>query len=342
MEASFRWVPVTAIAPVAWGATYFVTHRFLPADHPLYGAVIRALPAGLLLLLVRRTLPSGSWWWRSLVLGTLNMGAFFALVYLAAQVLPTSVASTIMATAPVVMMLIAWAALAERPGVAHLAGAGIGIAGVSLLLLDGAGAVDLSGVLASAAAMVMSSLGYVLAKKWSAGVRVRPATDRQVDVFSLTAWQLVAGGAVLLPVAVAVEGRPPALDGPALLGFGYVTVVATALAFAAWFTGLRHLSAGTVGLVGLLNPVTGLLLGTVVAGETLAPHQIGGLVLVFLGILLGQPVGTRLLGAVRTIRAGPAPKAAARGAAPPGPPGPIESPDPARSCAITQAADTNR
>jgi len=286
-------VSVTAIAPVAWGTTYFVTHRFLPADYPLYGAAIRALPAGLLLLLVRRTLPQGSWWWRSLVLGTLNMGAFFALVYLAAQALPTSIASTIMATAPVVMMLIAWAALSERPRAAHLAGAGIGIGGVCLMLLTGAVTVDFSGVLASIAAMVMSSLGYVLAKKWSAGI----------DVFSLTAWQLIAGGAALLPVAAVAEGPPPALDGPTIVGFGYVTTVATALAFAAWFTGLRHLSAGTVGLIGLLNPITGVLLGAAVAGETLTPQQISGLVLVFLGIFLGQPVALRLLALVRTTRA---------------------------------------
>jgi probable blue pigment (indigoidine) exporter len=284
---------VTAIAPVAWGSTYFVTHRYLPPDYPLYGAAIRALPAGLLLLLVRRTLPHGSWWWKSLVLGTLNMGAFFALVYLAAQTLPTSIASTIMATAPVVMMLIAWAALSERPRVAYLAGAGLGIGGVGLMLLNGAVAVDLSGVLASVAAMVMSSLGYVLAKKWGAGA----------DVFSLTSWQLIAGGAVLLPVAVVMEGSPPTLNGSAIVGFGYVTVVATALAFAAWFTGLRHLTAGTVGLIGLLNPITGVLLGAVIAGETLAPQQICGLVLVFLGILLGQPVMVRLVALVRATRA---------------------------------------
>jgi probable blue pigment (indigoidine) exporter len=293
MEATWRWAPVTAIAPVAWGTTYFVTHRFLPADYPLYGAAIRALPAGLLLLLVRRTLPRGSWWWKSLVLGTLNMGAFFALVYLAAQALPTSIASTIMATAPVAMMLIAWAALSERPRAAHLAGAGVGIGGVCLMLLDGAIAVDFSGVLASVAAMVMSSCGYVLAKKWSAGT----------DVFSLTSWQLIAGGVVLVPVAAMVEGAPPSLDGPMIAGFGYVTVVATALAFAAWFAGLRHLSAGTVGLIGLLNPMTGVLLGAVIAGETLAPHQICGLALVFLGILLGQPAAARLAGRVRAARA---------------------------------------
>ncbi|MCW6006956.1 DMT family transporter [Micromonospora sp. CPCC 205371] len=283
MEGNFRWVLVTAFAPVAWGATYLVTHRYLPPDHPIWGAAIRALPAGLLLLLVRRRLPRGSWWWRSAVLGALNMGAFFALVYVAAQTLPTSVASTIMATSPVVMMAFAWAALSERPRAIRVVGALVGLGGVGLMLFDGGGAVKITGVLASVAAMTMSSFGYVLAKKWSA----------DVDVFSLTAWQLIAGGLVLLPAAFAVEGAPPALDGPAVLGFGYVTVVATAVAFAAWFTGLRHLGAGTVGLVGLLNPVTGVLLGTAIAGERLAPHQIAGIVLVLGGILAGQARSNR-------------------------------------------------
>lgn len=73
-----------------------------PGDYPLWGAVIRATPAGLLLLAVSRSRPSGSWWWKSAILGILNMSAFFALVYVAAQLLPTSAASVIMATSPVV------------------------------------------------------------------------------------------------------------------------------------------------------------------------------------------------------------------------------------------------
>jgi probable blue pigment (indigoidine) exporter len=270
-----KWVAVTAVAPVAWGSNYYVTHEFLPAGSPLYGALLRALPAGLLLLAVRRRLPVGRWWWRSLVLGTLNMSAFFVLVYVAAQLLPTSVASTVMATAPVVMMLFAWLLLGVPPRVRQLVGAGLGIAGVALMLLAGVAAVDVRGVLASVAAMVMSSLGYVLAKKWGDGV----------DVLSLTAWQLVAGSLVLLPVAVIAE-TPPVLDERALLGFAYVTVVATAVAFAAWFAGLRHLDAGTVGLVGLLNPVTGVLLGTAIAAEALSVRQLFGLALVLAGILV--------------------------------------------------------
>jgi probable blue pigment (indigoidine) exporter len=282
MEVKLRWAAVTAVAPVAWGTTYFVTHRYLPAAYPLYGGAIRALPAGLLLLVVRRRLPRGSWWWRAAVLGTLNMGAFFALVYVAAQSLPTSVASTVMATSPVVMMVFAWAALAERPRPGHLAGALAGLAGVALMLFTGPVAVNGTGVLASVAAMTMSSFGYVLAKRWG--------TD--IDVLSLTSWQLIAGGVVLAAAAAVVEGPPPPIGVGALLAFGYVSVVATALAFAAWFAGLRRLRTGTVALIGLLNPVSGVLLGTAVAGETLDARQLCGLGLVFTSVLLGQ--ATRL------------------------------------------------
>lgn len=293
MEDKWRWVLVTAIAPVAWGSTYYVTRAYLPPDHPLYGAAIRALPAGLLLLAVCRALPQGAWWWRSVVLGVLNMSAFFALVYLAAQLLPTSVASVIMAVSSVAMMLIAWALLAERPALLPVLGAGLGIAGVCAMLLNGAESIDPLGVAASVAAMVTSSFGYVLAKKWGG----------QVPVLASTSWQLIAGGLVLLPVAVLLEGAPPALDAEAVIAFTYVSVVATALAFAAWFTGLRHLRAGSVGLVGLLNPVTGVLLGTLLAAETLTGRQIAGILLVLAGILLGRSTTTRRRRRRRTLTA---------------------------------------
>ncbi|MFD7781955.1 EamA family transporter [Streptomyces nojiriensis] len=284
MEANVRWVALTAVAPVAWGANYFVTHEFLPADHPLYGAALRALPAGLVLLALCRRRPHGAWWGRSAVLGLLNVSVFFFLVFTASQLLPTSVASTVMAVSPLVMMLAAWPLVAERPGVAHLAGALIGLGGVCLMLLGGADGISLPGVLASAAAVLVSSVGHVLAKRWNAGAA-------GTGVLASTAWQLTTGGLLLLPVAVAVEGAPPPMSPSALIAFCYVGLVATALAFAAWFAGLRHLPAGTVGLIGLLNPVTGVLLGTAVAGEALTVRQLGGLALVLGGVALGRPPG---------------------------------------------------
>ncbi len=134
----------------------------------------------------------------------------------------------------------------------------------------------------------MSSFGHILTKRWSA----------DADVLASAAWQLTAGGLFLLPAAAAAEG--PRLSSSALLAFGYVTLIATALAFAAWFTGLRHLPAGTVGLTGLLNPVTGVLLGTALAAEVLTVQQLCGLALVLAGVILGRPTRTSRRGSTRS------------------------------------------
>lgn len=179
------------------------------------------------------------------------------------------------------MIALAWPLLGERPRGRAVLGALTGIVGVVLMLASGVDAVDPLGVVVSVAAMALSAFGHVLTKRWGAGA----------DVLSMTSWQLVAGGAVLVGPALVVEGAPPPLTGSTLLGFAYVSVVATAVAFVAWFTGLRHLEAGTVGLIGLLNPVTGVVLGLLVADESLGAHQVLGLVLVPVGVLLGQRTG---------------------------------------------------
>jgi probable blue pigment (indigoidine) exporter len=278
MAAHRRWLIVTALAPVAWASTYFVTREYLPQDQPLYGAFIRAMPAGLLLIALSRRRPRGSWWWKSVILGTLNMGAFFALVYVAAQELPTSTATTIMATSPMVVMLAAWLLIQERPSWSKVLGAVVGVLGVAVMVLNTVSPVSVLGLTTSAAAMLMSSCGYVLAKRWIG----------EVDILSSTAWQLIAGGLTLLLPAVVIEGAPRPMSTSSAVAFGYVSVIATALAFVCWFAGLRRLPAATVGLIGLLNPVTGTLLGAALASEVITPRQGLGVGLTLGGVLLGQ------------------------------------------------------
>ncbi|MBC7761186.1 MAG: EamA family transporter [Candidatus Saccharibacteria bacterium] len=273
-----RWILVTAIAPIAWGTNYYVTRQFLPADLALWGTVIRALPAGIILLAIARRRPRGSWWWKSLVLGCLNVGVFFILIYVASQLLPSSVASTVMATSAAVMMLIAWPLLGERPRLFGVIGAGLGFGGVCILLLGEQSTVDPRGVAASPGAMLLSSTGYVLTRRWK-------TTE---TVLATTSWQLIAGGLVVLPFAIATQRGLPRLNSTELLGFAYVTIIATALAFVAWFSGLRHLKAGTVGLVGLLNPLTGVLLGAVLASEPFGSRQGLGVIIVLAGVVIGQ------------------------------------------------------
>ncbi len=282
MEA--KWIAVTAVAPVAWGANYVVTKQLLPADVPLWGSALRALPAGLVLLAIARTLPRGAWWWRSAVLGTMNVGAFFLLVYVAAQLLPSSVAASVMALAPLAMAGFGWLLLSERPTPFMLGGAVAGIVGVLLLVGGASGSVDPLGVAASLAALALSCCGAVLTKRWS---------DADAPLLAMTSWQLVAGGGVLAVAAAVAEGPPPALDGGTASGFAFTSLVATAVAYLCWFGGLARLRAATVGVVGLLNPVTGVLLGAVVAHERFTLAQVVGIALVLGGILTASQSRTK-------------------------------------------------
>ena len=65
-------------------------------------------------------------------------------------------------------------------------------------------------------------------------------------------------------------------------------MVGTIVAYLCWFTGLRHLPAGTVAIVGLLNPVMGTALGVALAAEAFGPVQALGMALVIGGVLAGQ------------------------------------------------------
>ncbi|WP_415094168.1 EamA family transporter, partial [Nocardioides sp.] len=289
----------TAIAPLAWGSGYYVTAHYLPPDRPLFGAAVRALPFGLLLLALAPGLLPRGWWLRTALLGMLNVGAFFVLVFVAAYRLPGGLASTLTATSPLVIMLLAWAMVAERPARASLAAAVVGVGGVALLVLDGGVVVDLLGVAAAVAAVLCSSLGFILVKRW------RPP----VSLPTFTAWQLVFGGLVLAPVALLAEGAPPAMGLREVGGFLYLGGIGTVTAYVVWFRGLRTLPAAAVALIGLLNPVAGTIIGVVLAGESFGLAQGAGMALVLGGIVLGQPA---VLDALRS-RGPRAPRRRSRG-----------------------------
>ncbi|MGW5668842.1 EamA family transporter, partial [Micromonospora sp. NPDC003776] len=113
-----RWADVllTAAAPVTWGTTYLVTAELLPAGRPLWSGVLRALPAGLLLFALTRHRPHGGWWWRAAVLGALNIGAFFPLLFVAAYRLPGGTAAVLGAAQPLLVAALGAAVLGQRPG----------------------------------------------------------------------------------------------------------------------------------------------------------------------------------------------------------------------------------
>jgi probable blue pigment (indigoidine) exporter len=293
----WRFVFLTMVAPAAWGTTYIVTEQFLPPDRPLFAATVRALPVGLVLLALRRRLPRGIWWWRAAALGVCNIGLFFPLIFLAAYHLPGGLAATVQAASPLAVMALALPIIRERPGAIRIGAALVGLVGVALLVLRSPGAVDPLGLVGAFGSVLVSALGFVLIKRWPA----------PVDMMTLISWQLVVGGLVLLPVALLVEGPPPAIDLPAAAGFVWLAVMGTGVAYYCWFTGLVRMPAGAVSLIGLVNPVVGTALGVAFAGELFGWAQALGMVLVLGGVLAGQPSVSAWLRRLRTPAPAPSP-----------------------------------
>jgi probable blue pigment (indigoidine) exporter len=282
----------TALAPMLWGTTYLTTTMFLPEDRPMLAATMRALPAGLLLLAVCRRLPSGAWWWKSWVLGMLNIGAFFALLFIAAYRLPGGVAAIVGGIQPLIVALLASRLLHERLTTRVMVAGLSGMLGVGLITLQAQARLDAVGVLAALGGTLSMASGIVLSKKWG-----QPAPP-----LATTAWQLITGGLSLLVVMFIFEGLPPALLTPSNIGgFAYLSLVGTAFAYVMWFRGISRLPASTTAFLGLLSPVVAMLLGWAVAGENFAALQMLGIFLVLGSIasaIIAKKVEPRVEGEV--------------------------------------------
>ncbi|WP_121747030.1 EamA family transporter [Streptomyces sp. E2N166] len=273
-------IALTALAPVSWGTTYAVTTEFLPADRPLFTGLMRALPAGLLLLAVARVLPRGAWWWKAAVLGALNIGAFFPLLFLSAYRLPGGMAAAVGSVGPLIVVGLSALLLGQRPTVRSVLTGVVAAFGVSLVVLKAAGSLDALGVLAALAATASMSAGIVLTKRWGRPDGVGP--------LALTGWQLTAGGLLIAPLALLAEGAPPALDGSAAGGYLYLALANTAVAYWLWFRGIGRLSATQATFLGPLSPLTAAVVGWAALGQALTPVQLAGMALAFGATVAGQ------------------------------------------------------
>lgn len=275
-------VLTTALAPVAWGTTYLVTTELLPAGHPLFAGLLRSLPAGLLAVAISRRFPSGSWWWKSFALGALNIGAFFPLLFLAAERLPGGGAAAVAGAQPLIVLALGALVLHERIRPITAAAALVGAGGVALVVLGPAAELDLWGVLAALGGVTATGVGMILTKRWGRPVGVGPV--------SYAGWQLSAGGMLLLPVTLMVEGVPREIDGNAALGYLWLATAGGIIAYTLWFRGVQQLPVVAPGLLALLSPIVATLLGLVVAGERFTAPQAIGFVLTLGALALGQVV----------------------------------------------------
>ena len=269
---------LAACAPVIWGSSYIVTTELLPELSPLTVAALRALPAGLLMLAITRNLPTRDWWGKLLILGALNFSIFWAALFVAAYRLPGGVAATLGAVQPLIVLFLASALLGTALTGRGVAAAVTGMLGVAMLVLGPNAGLDATGIIAALIGAGSMATGVVLTRLW----------QPPVSALTFTAWQLTAGGLLLLPVALWFDPPLPMLTLSHLTGLVWLSVIGAALTYVFWFRAIERLGPAAITSLGFLSPLSAVLLGWILLGQTLSVWQILGAGIVLASVWAGQ------------------------------------------------------
>lgn len=268
---------LTALTPMMWGSTYIVTTELLPSGYPFLAALLRVLPAGIILILITRILPNRHDWLKVIVLGVLNIGVFQVMLFIAAYRLPGGLAAILGAVQPiVVLVLMASIAKMRIPQVAWLS-AFMGVVGMVLMLYSPAMKIDFMGVIAALLGAISMAFGTFLSRYW----RV------DLPLAAFTGWQLFFGGLVILPVFLIFESWPE-MSLKNIVGYSYLSIFGALIAYLLWFRGLQRLSPAVVSSIGLLSPVTAFFLGWIFLGESLTLLSMGGFIMILASIFMIQ------------------------------------------------------
>ncbi|WP_017348759.1 EamA family transporter [Pantoea sp. A4] len=274
----WRDVLLTALAPAIWGSTYIVTTQFLPPDRPFTAALIRVLPAGILLLLLTRRLPAYRELGRLLILSALNIGVFQALLFVAAYRLPGGLAAVLGAIQPLLVMVLVWAVDRHAPRQITLFAAVAGVIGMAVLLLSPRTVFEPIGIAAALLGAVCMASGVWLTRRWKINL----------PVMALTGWQLVLGGLILAPAAWLIDAPLPTLTAWQYAAYAWLCLAGALLAYALWFRGIARLPGVAVASLGLLSPLTAVLLGWIVLSQAISGTALIGLVVVLISVMVVQ------------------------------------------------------
>lgn len=274
----WRDVLLTAIAPAIWGSTYIVTTQFLPPDRPFTAALIRVLPAGILLLLFIRRLPERRDIGRLIILSALNIGVFQALLFVAAYRLPGGLAAVLGAIQPLLIMVLIWVFDKHAPKQITLWGALAGVVGMAMLLLSPQTVFEPIGIAAALLGAMCMASGVWLTRRWQI----------KLPVMALTGWQLALGGIMLIPAAWIFDAPLPVLTLPQWAAYSYLSLAGAFVAYALWFRGISRLPSVAVASLGLLSPLTAVALGWVVLSQEISGIAFIGLFIVLVSVLVVQ------------------------------------------------------
>ena len=295
--ALFAWIAVCLL----WGTTYLAIRVCLETMPPMLMAGLRWSIAGVLLfgyLLARgERLPSASAWRGIALLGFLMMVLGNGGVVWAEQTVPSGLAAVMVAASPFWMAGVeACRADGERLTWRAAVGFLIGFAGIVLLVWPelthsvATVSTDHGSFLAGVVALQVACFG------WSAGSSYSKRHARTENVLTLSAGQMLAGGAMMLALGtLRGEWSSLAFSTRSVISFTYLSTIAAIGGFVAYTYALRHLPVSLVSLYAYVNPVIAVALGVAVLGEAFTWRMGLAAALVFGGVAIVQRRGqTRL------------------------------------------------
>jgi drug/metabolite transporter (DMT)-like permease len=265
---------------LVWGSTYLAIKFALPSFPPFFQMGTRFLFAGALLMAWQRwrkaPWPNRTQWRNALLVGTLMLGGGMGGTALAEVTVGSGLVVAFIAVSPLMI-----AALNRLWGVApsrlELMGILVGLAGV-LMLTQGAGfQASPIGLAAIMVACSTWSLGSVLSQ------RVWPLAPGATGFAS----EMICGGAVLMLMS-ALHGEVPVWPPQplAVAAWLYLVVFGSLIAFNAYMHLLAHASAAVASSYTFVNPVIAMLLGVLVAGESVTGGEWAAVAVVLAGVLL--------------------------------------------------------
>jgi drug/metabolite transporter (DMT)-like permease len=285
MSAAPRAILALIVMSLIWGYNWVLVKEAMRLVSPFDFSAIRTLGGGILLLGVL------SWKGRPLrprdVPMTLLVGLLCTTVSVGAATWAlveggAGKMAILVYAMPFWLILMAWPLLGERPRGLQWTAVALALAGLVLLLEPW----DYRGDWFPSALAVASGLA------WAASAVVTKRMDRfgEVDVISLSAWQVLFGGLFLAVVALAVPSAPIRWT-PWMAGaMTYNVVLTSAVAILMWFYVLKVLPAGVAGLGSLATPVLGLFFAYALLGERFSFWEGWGglLILAALALLVFQ------------------------------------------------------
>jgi O-acetylserine/cysteine efflux transporter len=270
-------VALAVLVAVLWGLAFVATRVALDTFSPAQLAALRFLIAATPAVALPR--PAVSWPALAAVGLTLFAGQFLFQFFGIAAGTPPGLASVIVQTQALFTIVIAAAALGERPARRQWTGTALALAGLALIGVSVAGDFPLAGFLLTLVSPVSFGVGNVLLK------RLGPA-----DMASLVAWLSLVPPLPALALSLVLDG-PAALpaavlhaDGAGWLAALYLGLVATSLAYGIWGALLRRYPAATVAPFALLVPFVGAAAAALVFGERFGPLRLAGMALVLAGL----------------------------------------------------------